>query len=1711
MSRRPVGSRRERWAFLAHNLVAALGTGLAGIFGLLLQAVLTHRLRPLPYGQMLAVFTFFTLVTQPAAAFSRMVAWQTSRDLAVGDGAPASGALLRSANRRLMAVGTVVGLGFAAAAPLVAGFLHVPADFVAIGAICVPFTLATPALLGAVQGEQRFATWGALVAATAGSRIVCAAALVVPFGVRGALGGISLASILVYLGALLTVRGRLRAAAGGVEWRRLARFLVVSIASTVMVSMLLFSDVIMVQHYFSGRRAGEFGAMAVASRALFFAMGSVGAVLFPKVAARQATRRSTLPVVAASLGLALGGGLVGWVAFSVGAHQILGHFAGHAYVAGSSYIGLYALSMPLLAGAAMLSNTQQSFDRLRLLWVLLPAAALKPVLIALFHSSLQAVVVASDVAAAVALLALAVLYVIEERPGALSPRTLAAARARLAERLRLAAPRWRVAGGLAALGVLLRHAWLTTTPLSSGDWSWPDTQRLAAFWPWGSIWDSTVGLGGQNRFLDAFRFPLQSLSGMLAQLGVGWSWSEKLFYFVPYAVLLPLAGWLFAREVMGRTRWALLAPLILLGNTYFLQEGSGEVPLALAEVTAVLALVAFLRAMRRHELGWALACGLLLGATAAFDVRGAYLAVLLAGLCLLVLSVAERAPRLVLRRVLLLGVALACFGVTQLFWIVPLLTYHGNPGFPVPQEPDFNILTLGHGIAGVGTSWTAGTPATLVQTPLDPLFMVVPLVALAPLLARRLRPEVVWLALVAVLFAFFAKTDTPPLGGLYDWMYLHVPGWKLFREGSKFLFCVVVAEAVLVPVALRLAVERASQVGPRLAGALRSGAAFAGVAVLALSAWSTGVLEAGSLASTTAPTPLPASFARLSQLLAADGRPGAVAYFGQPVIAAGGANHRFLVASATHPAVNLTGSFNDTRANRRDPFQSYCLDQVLPYCYVDPQLLPYLLDMAEVGWVVAPAGRAAGSLPTGVTRGWLQRSVSAVLGAPTRLGSGETALVAWRVPLHAAAVSAYPAVALVDSGPWSTLAVLPALRAMGVPAAYRQTFDSTLHPAAPAGLPDSVTVLPATGGGCASTRRVRAGVMAESTAASLAVSVAGAPRTLPLLSAARALPGWGVYGPVDVGAGVTALGAAGGVALGPCVEWSPLAASLLGGALAPTTVGEVHTASGGEVVAATLSGARPAWVELRRPYDPGWRLGGQRPTAVGDGVFTLYHPRVVAAGGRLTFQFSTLPWERVGQVASALLVLLAVVVMVRRLWWRRREASAAPLALDPPLLESPVAGRVAAAGLLLLVFSSLAVGVEWVGLPSGLAGIQLAADPYGLDVGFGAAALAVLGLSILVRCAARLISGRAPAGIPVRGRRWPRPVRRPAAALLALLSLLVLTSCGSSTVDALNQLADAEQAGQEAPALQVGSSLDDARLQRAVRDAQRCVADYTAALATFTDLASAYAGRAACYLGGGGDAPAAVHDFTQALALRPDDPDLFLGRAAADRSSGNVAAAAADYRTAATVPTAAPDRVLGAVDGLLNLDRDADALAVLATGTSRYPQSSTLHLAAADIAVYRGDDARAAAELEMASKLATTPGQHAAVSARACHVDVLQHRDAAALDDCSRAAQAGDDRAGAYDDRATAELALGNPGAALLDLDRAIGAYTGRVGPDAQPSGVHGFGLAVLEEAKGWTLVELHRSGEAVAAFRRAAASLPSTAPDRRARLKADIATALTD
>ena len=482
-------------------------------------------------------------------------------------------------------------------------------------------------------------------------------------------------------------------------------------------------------------------------------------------------------------------------------------------------------------------------------------------------------------------------------------------------------------------------------------------------------------------------------------------------------------------------------------------------------------------------------------------------------------------------------------------------------------------------------------------------------------------------------------------------------------------------------------------------------------------------------------------------------------------------------------------------------------------------------------------------------------------------------------------------------------------------------------------------------------------------------------------------------------------------------------------------------------------------------------------------------------------------WERRG-LALSLLALIAAIVAIVLLARRERGRPRTERVVEP--VDARAAPWIAAVGVAFVALTGLAVLAEWFGLPSRLPSIWFSSDPYNLDTVFAGVAVGLLGLSVVVRMVEHVVRrgrpGRGASSVP-NPAETSRPRRTAAVAAGISAMALFISGCNVTGGNANQALSNAQKAGAISPDIE-GATLLQARLDQTAKDAARCVAQYTVALRTYETLVSAYVGRGNCYESGGLDYAGAVHDFTRALALSPDSPYVLLDRASADQGTGNLAGAGDDYQAAATVPSATPEDVLNAVDGLLAIGLIPGAQSVLQVAMSRFPNDPLVLSAASDAALANGDDQQALDYLSRASQAAMTSTDayaKATALSRSCGYQVDHAEFSAALTSCAQAAIVSQDGSGAFDNLSAAHAELGDLSQAIADMTDAIGAFQGNVGPGAQPSGVDGFGLSYLLEAQGRLYVEAHQAAKAIADYERAKAALPPGSPDFAARLRGDI------
>ncbi len=341
-------------------------------------------------------------------------------------------------------------------------------------------------------------------------------------------------------------------------------------------------------------------------------------------------------------------------------------------------------------------------------------------------------------------------------------------------------------------------------------------------------WGYHVGLDGFAQFLSPYSwvFPFiyapQVIFGNL--LHMDWSFITKIVYLYPYLILAIISPALLFKYLFPKNKYYLLSILIFLFNTYALMLAGGEVFLALAYALAPMILMIFMKIIdgikyRALSIKYSIAAGLLLSIQIMLDPRITYIALFAVVIYLLFhygLRINELGKYSIvgyMRKILYILVIPG--GITillQAFWILPTILHGGNPVEALGLSHStteavnyFSFAKFENTISLLHPNWPENIfgKAGFMKTE----FLLLPILAFASLFFirkqiaenRKQVTYVLFFAFLGLLGAFLAKGASDPFGGIYLWMFQHVPGFIMFRDPTKWYLLVAVSYSVLIP------------------------------------------------------------------------------------------------------------------------------------------------------------------------------------------------------------------------------------------------------------------------------------------------------------------------------------------------------------------------------------------------------------------------------------------------------------------------------------------------------------------------------------------------------------------------------------------------------------------------------------------------------------------------------------------------------------------------------------------------------------------------------------------------------------------------------------------------------------------------------------------------------------------------------------------------
>ena len=368
-------------------------TLLASITNYASNIVFSRLLSAASYGDLTALTAFVVIAAVPTGAAQTIVAGRVAVLQADGD---TNGVryLIRHAAAHIALIALILGVIYTACIPLVKTVLGLQTVGPAIAlAPLLVLAFFIPVAYGVLQGMERFVALGALMLASACSRLVIGLpwTLLAGGGAGGPLLGQAIGNLLALIATAWLIREYMLrrgtgAASSGLRRRPDARTLA---AGGAFIAFALISnlDVLLAKILLSAHAAGEYAALATIEKIVIFLPGAIAVVMVPSAAkARHAEGSAARVLRLAALLVVLTTMLVA-VPAAIAPHFVLQTMFGAKYVrAAGGVLPIVCAGAGLALLYLLVVYTVAIQDR-RWVWLLAGGVGLQIISISLLHSS----------------------------------------------------------------------------------------------------------------------------------------------------------------------------------------------------------------------------------------------------------------------------------------------------------------------------------------------------------------------------------------------------------------------------------------------------------------------------------------------------------------------------------------------------------------------------------------------------------------------------------------------------------------------------------------------------------------------------------------------------------------------------------------------------------------------------------------------------------------------------------------------------------------------------------------------------------------------------------------------------------------------------------------------------------------------------------------------------------------------------------------------------------------------------------------------------------------------------------------------------------------------------------------------------------------------------------------------------------------------------
>lgn len=386
-------------AFLRNSIILFSGTMVANVLNYIFHLVIGRMVDSSTYGEVESLISLLTIVSVPAGALA-LIATKYAANMKASRDTAGTLSLSKYLHKKILQYGIPLFLVAILFTPLVKQFLNIEVSMPVIflwGAMFLSFLGAVTS--GILSGWQRFADTS-IAGILSTTLKLCAVVLFlkIGFGVSGVIGSYALSFLFTYLitlffvKRLLSVDDQREKEETIIPLSSLKSYVLPAFYGTFSLAILGNVDMIFAKHHLAASVSGEYGALSIVAKTIFFVTGVLTTVLFAMSAGeKKSTDRAgrTFQLALWSTAIVAFGSVI---FFSLFPQFIVSLLFGEKYLHVSHLLGWFALAAAFFSLANLFLQYLLSLHETRVTIVILALAGLEVGTLFFYGSSFYAII-----------------------------------------------------------------------------------------------------------------------------------------------------------------------------------------------------------------------------------------------------------------------------------------------------------------------------------------------------------------------------------------------------------------------------------------------------------------------------------------------------------------------------------------------------------------------------------------------------------------------------------------------------------------------------------------------------------------------------------------------------------------------------------------------------------------------------------------------------------------------------------------------------------------------------------------------------------------------------------------------------------------------------------------------------------------------------------------------------------------------------------------------------------------------------------------------------------------------------------------------------------------------------------------------------------------------------------------------------------------------